>query len=78
MNAMGKLLSFCDALDRRRARYELSVARPEAVMVSVAIPGERWEIEFFSDERVEIERFVSHGVEDSVNALEDVLQRFDG
>jgi hypothetical protein len=31
-------------------------------MMSVAVPGERWEIEFFDDGRIELERFVSQGV----------------
>ncbi len=77
MSAMEKLLDFCAALDRQKAHYELSVARPEAIMVSLAVPGERWEIEFFSDERVEVERFVSQGVEENASALEDALRRFD-
>jgi hypothetical protein len=77
MSAMEKLLDFCAALDRQKAPYELSVARPEAIMVSLAVPGERWEIEFFSDERVEVERFVSQGVEENASALEDALRRFD-
>ncbi len=51
MSATEKLLDFCAALDRQKERYEMSVARPEAIMVSLAVPGERWEIEFFSDGR---------------------------
>lgn len=35
--------------------------RDEAVMVSVAVPGERWEIEFLSDGSVEVEKFISKG-----------------
>ncbi len=35
-------------------------------MVELAIPGERWEVEFFEDGHVEVERFRSHpgGLED--------------
>jgi hypothetical protein len=39
----------------------MDVARPEAVMVTVVIPGERVEVEFFADGRIEIERFISNG-----------------
>ncbi len=78
MSAMEKLLDFCAVLDHRKARYELSVARPEAVMVSLAVPGERWEIEFFSDGRIELERFVSQGVADAGPAeLDAALRYFD-
>ena len=30
-------------------------------MVEIAVPGERWEVEFFADGTVEVERFVSEG-----------------
>ena len=38
-------------------------------MVTVAVPGERWEIEFINDGTVEVERFESAGVE----SIEDPL-----
>jgi len=76
-SATEQLLSFCAALDERRARYELLVARSDAVMVALAVPGERWEIEFFEDGRVEVERFVSQGVEERATPLEDALRFFD-
>jgi hypothetical protein len=77
MSAMQNVLDFCAELDRRKARYQLSLARPEAIMVSLAVPGERWEIEFFFDERVEVERFISQGVDENASALEDALRRID-
>jgi len=30
-------------------------------MVEIAVPGQRWEVEFFEDDHVEIEKFVSNG-----------------
>ena len=77
MSATDQLLSFCAALEQRRARYDVLVVRPDAVMVSLAVPGERWEVEFFTDGRVEVERFVSQGVEERATAVEDVLRFFD-
>ncbi len=71
-------LDFCAALNQRRAHYELLVARPEAVMVLLSIPGERWEIEFFRDGHIELERFVSQGVaEGGPGDLEAALRYFD-
>lgn len=35
--------------------------RDAAIMVTVAVPGERWEVEFLSDGAVEIEKFISNG-----------------
>ena len=40
------------------------------------IPGERWELEFFEDGTVELERFVSAGVEAEPAAAEKLLDYF--
>jgi len=69
------LLQFCAGLEQRRASYRLSVERPEAVRVLIAVPGERWEVDFFADGMVEVERFVGQGVEDG--RPEDILGSFD-
>jgi hypothetical protein len=78
-SVMEKLLAFCAALNERSAHYELLVVRPEAVMVLLSVPGERWEIEFFPDGHIELERFVSQ--DDVVDAgpadLDAALRYFD-
>jgi hypothetical protein len=61
MNALQGMLDFLHALEQRKIFYRLSRIRPEALMVEVAVPGERWEVEFFADGSVETERFVSEG-----------------
>jgi hypothetical protein len=53
------------------------IARDDAIMVSVAVPGERWEIEFYDDETIELERFVSQGVVEAPTVLTDLLAKFD-
>lgn len=72
------VLAFCNALNERRAPYEVSIDRPEAIRVSLGVPGARWEIEFFPDGHIEIERFVSQGVFDAgPNDLQEALRYFD-
>jgi hypothetical protein len=74
---MRNLLEFCEALNRLRVRYDLRVAREDAVMVTTVVPGQYLEIEFFADGSVEIERFVSQGVEPADEAdLDGVIRRF--
>jgi len=46
-------------------------------MISVALPGERWEIEFFEDGHIELERFVSQGVADAPGIRAELLGRLD-
>lgn len=68
---------FCRELDRRHAAYELRIVRNEVLMLSVAVPGERWEIEFFEHGRIELERFISQGVVEAPEALAELLAWFD-
>jgi len=68
-NTMAKILKFLDKLEESKTWYRLEHVR-EAVMVVVAIPGERWEVEFFEDGRVEIERFISSSEIEGEDALD--------
>jgi hypothetical protein len=72
-----RLLQLCLALDQRRAQYSVKPGREDTIMVSVAVPGEYWEIEFFADGSVELERFVSQGVEQRPSAVDDLMRYFD-
>ncbi len=57
---MTQLLEFLGQLEERGIYYKLNKVR-DSIMVEVAVPGQRWEIEFFSDGHVEIEKFLSSG-----------------
>lgn len=67
------LLGFLNELRAASVFYSLAVVQPNAIMVEIAVPGERWEVEFFTDGRVEAERFYSKGEIDGREAL-DVLR----
>jgi hypothetical protein len=75
---MQRLLDFCAALNERQIAYDLKNVRDGAVVVAVVVPGEYWEIEFFTDDSLEIERFVSQGVVGAEPAdLEQLLSLFE-
>lgn len=57
MSDLGELLGFLCKLERHKIAYRLEHNRAEALMVLIAVPGERWEVEFFEDGLIEIERF---------------------
>jgi hypothetical protein len=71
MNAMDTFLEFLTTLEKQKVGYRLEHNREETIMVLIALPGERWEVEFFSDGRIEKEVFgKSFGVEAvSINEL---------
>ena len=60
-HGFGKLVTFLNQLEQERISYTLAHHRDETIMVNVAVAGERWEVEFFEDGSVEVERFVSSG-----------------
>ena len=62
-------------LEQDKIHYMLASHRDDAIMVQVAVPGERWEIEFFGDGTVEIERFVSNGTICGEEALHELCTR---
>lgn len=55
------LHEFIRELEETRTYFGLTSVREGAVMVEVALPDERWEIEFFDDRDPEIEVFRSDG-----------------
>jgi hypothetical protein len=74
--AFDRLTAFLSELERREIAYSLAHHRDEAVMVLVAVPGERWEIEFFGDGSVEIEKFISSGEIYGEDALSELFARY--
>ncbi len=74
-----ELLHLLQRLDEAKISHKLNQVRDDAVMIEVAVPGQRWEIEFvdYGDEtHVEIERFVSNGHMDDESALEELFAKF--
>ncbi|MGL4554799.1 MAG: hypothetical protein ACRC33_26840 [Gemmataceae bacterium] len=81
MNGDGlrQLLEFLKRLDEARIRYTMDRVREDAIMVRIAVPGERWEVELvdYGDEfHWEVERFVGGGRIDDESALDGLFARF--
>jgi hypothetical protein len=58
---MKELFDFLDQLESRKIYFTLSRIR-DSVLVEVSVPGERWEVEFFADGSVQVEKFKSEGI----------------
>ncbi len=69
------LLSFLNDLREAKINYRLQHQREEAIMVEVAVPGERWEIEFLEDGSVEAEVFRSDGQILDASVLDELVRR---
>ena len=58
-NSLSKVLDLLDRLEKNRIFYELHKYSHRMLMVSISVPGERWEVEFGEEGEMAVERFVS-------------------
>lgn len=72
---MQKLLTFLNALEDKKIYYALAKYR-DSIMVKADVPGQRWEIEFFADGHVEVEKFFSSGEILGEQELDALLNEF--
>ena len=72
---MEKLLNFLQRLEETKIYYQLNKYR-EAVMVEISVPGEKWEVEFFEDGHLEIEKFISDGNLSGETEIEVLFRNF--
>ncbi|MED1802718.1 hypothetical protein [Brevibacillus porteri] len=61
MERLHELNDLLNKLEERHIFYRLSKIRSESIMIEVAVPGQRWEIEMMEDGTIEIEKFISDG-----------------
>lgn len=75
-SSFAKLTQFLQQLDAEQIYHSLSHHREESVMVNVAVPGQRWEVEFFVDGAVEVERFASAGEITGEETLKELFEKY--
>jgi len=70
-----KLIRFLEELEDKKIHFTLGKIR-DSVLVEIAVPGERWEVEFFADDHMEVERFISTGEIRDESELEILFRDF--
>ena len=75
MQTATDLRAFLADLRRAKIHFRLRDSREDAVGVDVAVPGERWEIDFLDDGSVEVEVFRGDGTIADEAALADLIAR---
>lgn len=73
-SAFGRLDDFLDRLKEVRLHFTLARISSEAILVEVYVPGEHWEVEFFLDGHIEVERFRSNGHIDDESSLTELFE----
>ena len=76
-NLIRKLLDFLYKLDEAKISYSLEHNIEDAIGVRIVVPGERWEVDFFADGQVYVERFTnSSGEIKDEKELEELFRLF--
>ncbi|EAZ88333.1 hypothetical protein [Crocosphaera chwakensis] len=70
-----KFLTFLNQLEQQKINYQIHHHRDEAVMITVSLVGERWEIEFLDNGDIEVEKFISNGEIEGEEALKEICER---
>lgn len=70
------LIDFLNTLEKNNIFYKLTKTRDESIMVEVAVPGQRWEIEFMDDDTIEVEKFISDNTMYDEKELEILFRDF--
>lgn len=75
-NSFRKLTRFLKKLEDNKIFYKLDSFRDDYIMVEVAIPGQRWEVEFSPDGDVVVERFKSFDDVGDEKLLDHLFENF--
>jgi hypothetical protein len=67
---------FLRKLDEKSIFYTLSNPREDSIMITVSVPGQRWEIEFMENGTIEIEKFCSDGTIYDEQEIERLFKDF--
>ena len=72
---MKYIIKFLNELENKKIYYRLNKVR-DSIMVEIAVPGERWEVEFMYDGEIQIEKFISNGEILGSSEIQDLFNRF--
>ena len=83
MTSLNEFIALLERLEEKKISYKLNKTRDDTVMIEVAVPGQRWEIEYNTYGKspehpctIEIEKFVSNGVLYDESELETLFRDF--
>jgi hypothetical protein len=75
-NELKSLLDLFNRLESAKIHFTLARNQEDAVTVEVAVPGQRWEIDCYSDGRIDVEVFRSDGTIRDATAIDELFRDF--
>jgi hypothetical protein len=83
MTSINELIELLEKFEEKKIYYKLNKTRDDTIMIEVAVPGQRWEIEYNTygkspkhSCKIEIEKFVSNGTLYDESELETLFRDF--
>ena len=81
MTSLNDFIKLLEQLEKKKIYYKLNKTRTDTVMIEVAVPSQRWEIEYntYGDPskcHIEIEKFISDGTIYGKEELKTLLGNF--
>ena len=83
MTSLNELIELLEKLEEKKIYYKLNKTRDDTIMIEVAVPGQRWEIEYNTygkspehNCKIEIEKFISNGILYDEGELEALFRGF--
>lgn len=73
---MYKFIDFLERLEKYKIYHTLDKTREDYIRVDIAVPGERWEVEFSGDGDIVVERFKSIGDVEGEEAIKYLFDNF--
>ena len=72
-NQFSKLIAFLERLEEAKIAYTLGHFSYDAIMVTIVVPGEHWEVDFLDDGEIYVERFAGNGKIYDESVLEELF-----
>lgn len=71
-----RFIGFLERLEKYKIYYTLDKTREDYIRVDIAVPGERWEVEFSANGDIVVERFKNFTDIEDEKALEYLFNNF--
>lgn len=75
-NELKSLLDLLSRLEAAKIHFTLARNQEDAVSVEVVVPGQRWEIDCYSDGKIDVEIFRSDGAIRDASAIDELFHDF--
>jgi hypothetical protein len=76
VNLAERVLELLNRLEQAKIHYTLGHNQEDALTIEAAVPGQRWEIDCYSDGTVDVEIFRSDGAIRDETAIDELFRDF--